>query len=107
MAAKRKDRDVEAARRHLNAARRRLERQQKRVDRQEAEGRDASSARKLLSTFEQRATRARYYLEAMKSWHRKHPYQRIDKRVKGRLLNRKVHDGTKPDKAMQWTDQVD
>lgn len=43
----------------------------------------------------------------MKSWHRKHPYQRIDKRVKRRLLNRKVHDGTKPDKSMQWTDQVD
>jgi hypothetical protein len=43
------------------------------VARQKAEGRNASSAQELLSTFEQRATSARYILDATKNWHRKHP----------------------------------
>jgi hypothetical protein len=106
MAANRKDQEVEAARRYLNAARQRLERQQRRITRQKTEGRDVSASEELLSTFEKRATRARYFFEATKGWHRKHPYRRIDKIVKRRLLNRKVHDGTKPDKSLQWAGMV-
>ncbi|MFZ2157883.1 MAG: hypothetical protein WAV72_17415 [Bradyrhizobium sp.] len=106
MAANRKNRDVEVARQHLNAARRRLKRQQKRVARQLAEGRDVAAAQELLLTFEKRTTHALYFLEALQGWHRKHPHRRIDKRIKCRLLNRKVRDGTNKDKSSQWTEQV-
>jgi hypothetical protein len=104
--AKRKTSDIDTARRHLNAAARRLKRQQNRVARQIAEGRDTIAARKLLSTFEKRVDHARYFMEALEGWHRKHPHRRIDKRVKRRLLNRKVRDGKNADKSTQWTEQV-
>jgi hypothetical protein len=104
--AKRKTSDIGTARWHLNAAARRLKRQQNRVARQIAEGRDTTAARKLLSTFEKRVDHARYFMEALEGWHRKHPHRRIDKRVKRRLLNRKVRDGKNTDKSTQWTEQV-
>jgi hypothetical protein len=104
--AKRKTSDIDTARRHLNAAARRLKRQQNRVAHQIAEGRDTTAARKLLSTFEKRVDHARYFMEALEGWHRKHPHRRIDKPVKRRLLNRKVGDGKNTDKSTQWTEQV-
>jgi hypothetical protein len=42
----------------------------------------------------------------LQGWHRKHPYRRIDGSVKRRLLNRKVRDKRKVDKASHWNEQV-
>jgi hypothetical protein len=106
MAPKRKSLDVELARRHLDAGQRRFERQQKRVARQIAERRDPSAAQKLLTTLEMRLAHARYYLEALQGWHRKHPYRRIDGSVNRRLLDRKVRGKRKVDKTSQWNEQV-